>query len=268
MDAYANIQSLYMREVNLPLLNAEEEKHLALKKNKDKHAFNKLVESNLRYVIKIAGQYAGKGLDFLDLVSEGNLGLIKAVEKFDPTLGFKFSTYATWWIKQSIQRALQNNGAIRIPVHINERLATYRRGIINLKKRFNREPRDHEIAKYFKRPIKDVRKVLNAVVAVDHLEDLADSIGKPLQDSLASDLKSPEEEVLNMKTYKGLEDLLDHLSETQQQVIAMRFGLRSHDIQTLTEISNKIGLCRERVRQVQVEAMAKLADLARLGVAG
>ena len=261
MEAYIDNTTLYFKEINQPLLSKTQEQALARKKNKDKKAFNRLVEANLRYVIKIARQYVGKGLDILDLVSEGNLGLIKAVEKFDPTLGFRFSTYATWWIKNSIQRAIQGNVTIRVPTHILEKEYNFKKQIDDLRQGLNREPTKEEVSVHLKRPIGDIVKVLKAGVPVLYFEEMATDDDRPTLETIPANIKSPEDLTLGADIYKELDLKLNRLSKVEQDVLSMRFGLRNHDILTLIQIAKKFGFCRERIRQIQMQAMEKLGVL-------
>ena len=200
----------------------------------------------------------GKGLDFLDLISEGNLGLIKAIEKFKPSLGFKFSTYATWWIRQAMQRAIDNQKRIiRLPVHMVQKLELYKRSIVMLQMKLGRKPTEQELADHLKRPVAEIRKVLSADLQVDQLEDLKKMVGRENFELEVNEI-SPEEAILCEQKKHDLNQWLDRLSSAQQAVLSMRFGLRNHDIYTLNEIGRKLGYCRERVRQIQGEAMDKL----------
>ena len=259
MEAYIDNTRLYFKAVNKPLLSKGQEQALAREKNKSQKAFNQLVEANLRYVIKIARQYVGKGLDFLDLVSEGNLGLIKAVEKFDPKLGYKFSTYATWWIKNSIQRAIQGNETIRVPTHILEKELNFKKQIGNLRQRLNREPTKEEVSAHLKRPIEDVLKVLKAGVPVLYFDDISNKDDRPTIETIVANIDSPEDLTVSAGIYKEIYQKLSCLSKSEQDVLSMRFGLRNHDIQTFSEIGQKLGFCRERIRQIQGEALEKLS---------
>ena len=265
MEAYIESSSLYFKAVNKPLLSKAQEQALAREKNKNKNAFNQLVEANLRYVIKIARQYVGKGLDFLDLISEGNLGLIKAVEKFDPTLGFRFSTYATWWIKHAMQRAINNQRRmIRLPVNMIEKLDQCKRGLVALEKDLGRRPTIHELARHLKRPIADIRRILLSDLDVEGIEDTKDIFGRETI-QIAGNEASPEQNTILSRTKENLETYLSKLSQNEQAVIAMRFGLRNHDLCTLDEIGSRLKLCRERVRQIQGEALAKLMAFTKCG---
>ena len=260
-----DITNLYLHNLSRPLLTAEQEVELAHKiKLNDRIAHQIMIESNLRLVVKMAKRYMNKGLSFLDLIAEGNLGLMRAVDKFNPDLGFRFSTYATWWIKQNIERALLNQTrTIRVPVHVLKELNSYLREISSLRKSLQREPTQEEIAKHLRRPIDEIKKVLSATKTVDSIDDMYDDSSRPVIETIASESSiSPEENVVTANINKHLCQWLDLLNPNQQRVISMRFGLRGHDICTLEDIGKQINLTRERVRQIQIEAMSKLVQIA------
>ncbi|WP_133131261.1 RNA polymerase sigma factor RpoS [Legionella yabuuchiae] len=257
---------IYLSEIGFsPLLTAEEEVHyskLALKG--DVAARKKMIESNLRLVVKIARRYLNRGLPLLDLIEEGNLGLMKAVEKFDPERGFRFSTYATWWIRQTIERAIMNQTrTIRLPIHVVKELNVYLRAARQLTQKLDHEPSPEEIAEMLDKPLEDVEKLLglnDKVTSVD--TPIGFEENKSMLDTIADDSSVNPAEFLtdeNMKTH--IESLLDELTENQQQVIARRFGLRGHEKATLEEVGKEINLTRERVRQIQVEALKTLRGL-------
>ncbi|GGI80592.1 RNA polymerase sigma factor RpoS [Legionella impletisoli] len=257
---------IYLSEIGFsPLLTAEEEVHyskLALKG--DVAARKKMIESNLRLVVKIARRYLNRGLPLLDLIEEGNLGLMKAVEKFDPNRGFRFSTYATWWIRQTIERAIMNQTrTIRLPIHVVKELNVYLRAARQLTQKLDHEPSPEEIAEMVDKPLEDVEKLLglnDKVTSVD--TPIGFEENKSLLDTIPDDSSINPAEFLtdeNMKTH--IESLLDELTENQQQVIARRFGLRGHEKATLEEVGKEINLTRERVRQIQVEALKTLRGL-------
>lgn len=263
---------IYLSEIGFsPLLTAEEEVHfgrLVLKGNPD--ARKKMIESNLRLVVKIARRYLNRGLPLLDLIEEGNLGLMKAVEKFDPNRGFRFSTYATCWIRQTIERAIMNQTrTIRLPIHVVKELNVYLRAARQLTQQLDHEPSAEEIAEMLDKPLEDVQRMLglnDKVTSVD--TPFAHDENKSLLDMLPDEKSiNPVEQLTDDDLIQHIESLLDQLTFNQQQVIMRRFGLRGFDKATLEDVGAEIGLTRERVRQIQVEALKILrAELERLGL--
>lgn len=256
---------LYLGEIGFsPLLNAEEEVHygrLVLKG--DESARKKMIESNLRLVVKISRRYLNRGLPLLDLIEEGNLGLMKAVEKFDPNRGFRFSTYATCWIRQTIERAIMNQTrTIRLPIHVVKELNVYLRAARKLTQQLDHEPSAEEIAEMLDKPIEEVEKMLglnDKVTSVD--TPIGHDENKSLLDTLPDEKSlNPAEQLTDEDLNEHIEALLDRLSYNQQQVIMRRFGLRGFDKATLEDVGAEIGLTRERVRQIQVEALKILKD--------
>ena len=257
---------IYLSEIGFsPLLSAEEEIYfskLALKGDLD--ARKKMIESNLRLVVKISRRYLNRGLPLLDLIEEGNLGLMKSVEKFDPDRGFRFSTYATWWIRQTIERAIMNQTrTIRLPIHILKELNVYLRAARKLTQQLDHEPSAEDIAALLDVPLEDVQKLLK-------LNDKITSVDTPIGFDESKSLLDtiPDENSVNPATFltdsdfnNHLEILLDALTENQQEVIARRFGLRGFEKATLEEVGAEINLTRERVRQIQVEALKTLRGL-------
>jgi RNA polymerase primary sigma factor len=257
---------LYLREIGkIPLLTHEEEMALAQRVVRgEKKAKDKMAEANMRLVVSIAKRYSGRGLDFLDLIQEGNTGLLRAVEKFDPSKGFKFSTYATWWIRQAITRAIADQArTIRIPVHmvetINKLLRTQRR----MTQELNREPTIEELAKEMEmepEKIKYVMKIkqditsLDAGVGRDGEED--DSVlGNFIEDE---DAISPEESAASQLLKEQVINILSSLSEREQKIIRMRFGLDDGKSHTLEEVGQEFAVTRERIRQIEAKALNKL----------
>jgi len=254
---------LYLKEIEVsPLLTAEEEVHysrLALKG--DIAARDKMIECNLRLVVKIARRYMNRGLALLDLIEEGNLGLIRAVEKFDPERGFRFSTYATWWIRQTIERGLMNQTrTIRLPIHVIKELNTYLRAARKLTQELNREANAEDVAKLLKKPVKDVEKMFKLADRVSSFDIPMGGEGeRPLLDVIPDENNSDPSSILQDESVmQHLDSWLDELDEKQRDVVVRRFGLRNHPRGTLEEVGLELGVTRERVRQIQMDALRKL----------
>ncbi|MBR3137890.1 RNA polymerase sigma factor RpoD [Candidatus Saccharibacteria bacterium] len=267
VDAFADDSvRLYLREIGkIPLLTPEEEADLAKRIVKgDKKAKDKMVESNMRLVVSIAKRYGGRGLDFLDLIQEGNTGLLRAVEKFDPDKGFKFSTYATWWVRQAITRAIADQArTIRIPVHMVETINKVLRTSRKLTSELNREPTNEEIAKELGLEPEKIDYVMRIKQDIASLDA---SIGREGddEDSVLGDFvedeerDSPEESAANQILKEQLSEIIATLTDREQKIIRLRFGIGGGRPHTLEEVGAEFDVTRERIRQIEAKALSKL----------
>ncbi len=259
--------SLYLKEIGYaPLLTAEEEVFYARKLQRgSESARHRMIESNLRLVVKISRRYVNRGLELLDLIEEGNLGLMRAVEKFDPELGYRFSTYATWWIRQTIERALMNQTrTIRLPVHVVKELNVYLRASRKLAQRLDHAPTPEEIAEEVGKPVADVLKILSLSERISSIDVPVADKEKTLVETIADDNGfSPEYQLEDQNLMSVLNEWLEQLPEKQREVLVRRFGLLNHQEETLEQVGREIGLTRERVRQIQVDALRRLGDVLR-----
>ncbi|MHA7815533.1 MAG: RNA polymerase sigma factor RpoS [Pseudohaliea sp.] len=262
-DRSLDATQLYLSEIGFsPLLTADEEKHFArLALAGDEAARKRMIESNLRLVVKIARRYLHRGLSLLDLIEEGNLGLMRAVEKFDPERGFRFSTYATWWIRQTMERAIMNQTrTIRLPIHVVKELNVYLRAARELTQKLDHEPSAEEIADMLDKPVEEVTRLLGLNERIASMDaplgpDSETTVVDTIADEAALD---PSDLLQDRDIAEGIVQWLEELNEKQREVVARRFGLLGHETATLEEVGQEIGLTRERVRQIQVEALKRL----------
>lgn len=265
-DADLDPTRLYLNEIGESrLLTAEEEIRFArLAQGGDNSARQRMIVCNLRLVVKIARRYLNRGLPLLDLIEEGNLGLIRAVEKFDPERGFRFSTYATWWIRQTIERAIMNQTrTVRLPIHVVKEINIYLRVARTLSHRLDHEPTTEDIASVLDKPIGDVKRLLGLnerIASVD--SPCSKEADKPLVDLIPDESASdPAERIQDNDIHANLGHWLGKLNPKQREVVVRRFGLNGFEHATLEEVAHELGVTRERVRQIQMDALRRLREI-------
>jgi len=269
LESFDDAIKIYLRDIQrTPLLTAETEKECAQQIEKgDKAARNKMIESNLRLVVKIAKRYINRGLPFLDLIEEGNMGLIKAVERFSLAKECRFSTYATWWIRQAIERALVNQSrTIRLPVHVSDDINRMLKNTRALSQSLQREPSAQEIAEAMNAKVPYVRRLMTLLRRTCSIETpIGDGNDYFLIDTIEdTSMVSPSELLENIDRYEMISEYFDELTESEQKILTLRFGLDDKEPQTLDTIGQSFGVTRERIRQIEAKSLEKLRKCSEL----
>lgn len=265
-DGDLDATRMYLNEIGFsPLLTAEEEIYYSRKALKgDESSRKRMIEGNLRLVVKIARRYMNRGMALLDLIEEGNLGLMRAVEKFNPEKGFRFSTYATWWIRQTIERAIMNQTrTVRLPIHVVKEINVYLRAARRLSQTLDHEPTPEDVAELLDKPIEEVKSML---VLNETISSISNQTGfdseRSVLDTIPDDHNlDPSLLLQNSEVQSHVENWLNQLTDKQCAVVERRFGLRGRDIATLEDIGAELGVTRERVRQIQIEAIKRLRQM-------
>ena len=262
-----DVVKLYFKDIDkAPLLTAEEERQLARRiKKGDSRARRKMIQSNLRLVVNIAKRYSNYGVPLLDLIEEGNIGLMKAAKKYNPKMGYRFSTYASWWIKQSILRALSEQGkTIRVPVYMTENIVRYKKAVEHLKHSLHRRPRLSEIARKLKVPTEKVKEIKQAMETKPASLDTPigeDGAGRLLDLIEDASVESPFESITKLLQQEKVSEVMDRLKPRYKKVLSMRYGLDGKGTRTLEEIGARLKITKERVRQIEDRATAQLRDM-------
>lgn len=265
-DGELDATRIYLNEIGESrLLTAEEEVHYArLAQGGEAHARERMIVCNLRLVVKIARRYVNRGLPLLDLIEEGNLGLIRAVEKFDPERGFRFSTYATWWIRQTIERAIMNQTrTVRLPIHVVKEINLYLKAARKLSQQLDHEPTTEDIALVLDKPIGEVKRMLGLNERITSVDGpCAKDTEKPLVDLIADEAADdPADSIQGTHVQANLAHWLGKLNPKQRAVLERRFGLNGYDSATLEHVAQELGVTRERVRQIQMDALRRLREI-------
>lgn len=265
-DSSLDATRVYLNELGRSkLLTVEQEKFYGAKALRgDPEARRIMIESNLRLVVKISRRYLNRGLPLLDLIEEGNLGLIRAVEKFDPDRGFRFSTYATWWIRQTIERAIMNQTrTIRLPIHIVKEMNVYLKAQRHLSQRLDHDPSPEEIARYLGKPVSKVEKMLRLNERVTSVDvPVTQEVDKPLVDSISDDdARGHDDRIQEEAIRHNISNWIFQLPEKQREVICRRYGLCGYEGATLEQVAQDLNVTRERVRQIQMDALKRLREI-------